>query len=267
MKKTVEHYTGEYWSFGLAIQNPYGDDLGNENYCQLVIQLFKHSWYIRVPELFKPRHEWVDLSREEWATPDRNGVKGYDKYTRREYGFILTPECVHVRYGIQPGQWTRDDPENSDHSLVFWYPWQLTIVRHDLLYPDGSIYHRNLYPRKDQTHLHWYEVFDGHTKINTGAEVKVAEYVDLEHYNKTDGKLQRAHIRLTGEEREWRPKCTRWLPIFRYIKRTVDCDSDTQLGTRAGSWKGGMMGWSTEWRKDESMKAAFGRWYKKWNGE
>jgi hypothetical protein len=87
----------------------------------------------------------------------------------------------------------------------------------------------------------------------------------LDHWTK-DGVNQKAKIRLAGEEREWRPKCTRWLPIFRKIQRVVDCDSDTELGPRAGSWKGGMLGWSVDWQKDESMKEAFWRWYRNWDG-
>jgi hypothetical protein len=34
----------------------------------------------------------------------------------------------------------------------------------------------------------------------------------------------------------------------------------------SGSCKGGMMGWSVPWNKNESMETAFWRWYKKWDG-
>jgi len=141
-------------------------------------------------------------------------------------------------------------------------------VRHDLLYPNGDVYHRNTYPKKKgDKHIHWWEVFDGWpTKEDKDqVESQVAEFVELDHWTK-DGENQKAIIRLTGEEREWRPKWTRWLPIFKKISRVVDCNSDTELGPRAGSWKGGMMGWSCEWKEDEDMRDAFWRWYKKWDG-
>jgi len=138
-------------------------------------------------------------------------------------------------------------------------------VRHDLLFPDGNVYYRNVYPKKNQKHLHWWEVFDYSNKRNEDTEAEFAKFVDLNHWTK-DGVNQKARIRLCGEEREWRPKCTRWLPIFRKIQRVVDCDSDTELGPRAGSWKGGMLGWSVDWKEDESMKEAFWRWYRNWDG-
>jgi hypothetical protein len=132
------------------------------------------------------------------------------------------------------------------------------------LFPDGDVYYRNVYPKKNQKHLHWWEVFDK-PKLQSDVQVQVAEFVELDHWTK-DGVNQKAKIRLAGEEREWRPKCTRWLPIFRKIQRVVDCDSDTELGPRAGSWKGGMLGWSVDWKEDESMEKAFWRWYRNWDG-
>jgi hypothetical protein len=265
MRKNFEYYKGDYWSFGIVVRSPYERERHEKPYCTLNISLFKHSWWWKIPELFKPKEKWVDTSNYDW-NKDKEKPCGYMEEIRKEYGFKFTPDAIHVYHGIQPGCWSSYDKENSDHTKVFWYPWQLEIVRHDLLYPDGEVYHRNTWPhRKGVPHLHWYEVMN-RPKPECGVEVQVAEFVDLEHYNKTDGSLQKAHIRLLGEEREWRPKCTRWLPIFRKISRVVDCESDVELGTRAGSWKGGMIGWSCEWHKDEDMRSAFRRWYKKWDG-
>lgn len=264
--KRIEVNKRDAWGFGLEIMNPYDDDCGKKDYCSLHISFFKYSIWIKTPQFFKPKHKWVDLSSESWAKERSDGRKGYDDYIQRQYGFKFTNDAIFLYYGIQPGCWNSRDPENSDHSKVFWYPWHPTIVRHDLLYPNGDVYHRNVYPRDTYgEELKWYQVFSRESNENT-PETQLAVYVELEHYNKTDGKLQKAKIRLTGEEREWRPKCTRWLPIFRKVSRVVDCDSDTELGTKAGSWKGGMMGWSCEWREDETMKQAFRRWYKTWDG-
>jgi len=264
MRKNIEYYKREYWSFGINIGTPYERDHGEKPYNTLHICFFKHSWWFKLPEFIKPKEKWIDTTNASWNKGEV-GPCGFTDYIRKEYGITFGNEAIHIHYGIQPGNWSRDDPENSDHTKLFWYPWQLTIVRHDLLYPNGDVYHRNKYPRGDEKHIHWYEVFD-QPKPKTGVEVQVAEFVELEHYNKTDGKLQKARIRLCGEEREWRPKWTRWLPIFKHVSRVVDCNSDVELGTRAGSWKGGMMGWSCEWKEDEDMKDAFRRWYKTWDG-
>ncbi len=267
MRKNFEYYKRDYWSFGITLQNPYERERHEKPYCALNINLFKHSWWWKVRELFKPKEKWIDTTDMSW-NKDKEGPHGFMEEIRKEYGFTFTPDGLHIYYGIQPGNWSRNDPENSDHSKLFWYPWRLEIVRHDLLYPNGDVYHRNTYPKKKgDKHIHWWEVLDGWpTKEDKDqVESQVAEFVELDHWTK-DGKNQKAIIRLTGEEREWRPKWTRWLPIFKKISRVVDCNSDTELGPRAGSWKGGMMGWSCEWKEDEDMRDAFWRWYKKWDG-
>jgi hypothetical protein len=263
MRKKFEYHKRDHWYFGITIQNPYELDHDEQPHCQLNINLFKHSWWFKVPELFKPKQKWVDTTNMSW-NKDKEGPCGFMEDIRKDYGFTFTPDGLHIYYGIQPGNWSRNDPENSDHSKLFWYPWRLEIVRHDLLYLDGDVYYRNLYPRKNKKHLHWWEVFDM-PKPESGVEVQVAEFVELDHWTK-DGQNQKAKIRLAGEEREWRPKWTRWLPLFKKKRRVVDCYSDTELGPRAGSWKGGMIGWSVEWKEDESMKEAFWRWYKNWDG-
>ena len=143
---------------------------------------------------------------------------------------------------------------------MLWWPWHQTIVRHDLLFPDGSLYWRNKYPSKYRV-VGWYEV----KQFGGSIQDRVADRIEIEHVTR-DGRRQVARIALYGEEREWRPRWTRWLPIFKKISRVVYCDSNVELGERAGSWKGGLMGWSCEWHKDETMEDAFRRWYKEWNG-
>ena len=264
MRKNFEYHKHEYWRFGIALRSPYERERHEEPYCTLNICLFNHSLWWKIPELFKPKEKWIDTTDMSW-NKDKEGPHGFMEEIRKEYGFTFTPDGFHIYYGIQPGNWSRNDPENSDHSKMFWYPWRLEIVRHDLLYPNGDVYHRNTFPKKKgEKYLLWYEVFDNHKK-NADSQTEIAKFVELDHWTK-DGVNQKAKIRLTGEEREWRPKWTRWLPIFKRVRRVVDCNSDTELGPRAGSWKGGMMGWSVDWKEDESMKGAFWRWYKKWDG-
>lgn len=266
MRKRFEYYRADYARFSFVLANPYEPERDEKPYNTLNISLFGHSFWFKVPEFVKAKTKWIDTSNDAWNA-DRPKPCGYTEVIRKMYGLTFTEDAIHVYYGIQPGSWSRDDPENSDHTKLFWYPWNLEIVRHDLLYPNGDVYHRNLYPKKkNERHIHWWEVFDWPRKEDQErVEVQVAEFVELDHWTK-DGKNQKARIRLTGEEREWRPKWTRWLPFFKYTKRVVDCNSDTELGSRAGSWKGGMMGWSVPWEKDESMKQAFWKWYRTWDG-
>lgn len=263
MRKRIEYYKQDHWfSFALGVQNPYEIDSWEKPYCQLRIAAFGHSWWIKIPEIFKPREKWIDTSNESW-NKDKEKPCGYMERIRRDYSISFNEEAIHIHYGIQPGSWSSTDRKNSDHSKLFWWPWRLDIVRHDLLFPNGSLYWRNTYPRQDEKHLHWYDIFE--RPVAGDVQVEVAKFVELKHTTKS-GETQIAKIRLCGEEREWRPKWTRWLPINKYVRRVVDCSSDVELGAKAGSWKGGLMGWSCDWRHDESMEDAFWRWYKSWNG-
>lgn len=267
MRKKIEYYKREYWQFGINIATPYERERWEKPYNTLNIDLFNHAWWFKIPEFIKPKEKWVDTTNMSW-NKDKEGPHGFTEEIRKEYGVTFCKEAVHIHYGIQPGSWTNGDPANSDHTKLFWYPWNLEIVRHDLLYPNGEVYYRNVYNGKRRKTYSWYEILNEMDcpYPSYPNKDKVTKTVTLKHYNKTDGSLQRAEIQLCGEEREWRPRCTRWLPIFKHIRRVVDCTSDIELGTRAGSWKGGMMGWSCDWRDGESMYESFWRWYKTWDG-
>ena len=183
----------------------------------------------------------------------------------KPYQSVFEKSYTH-RYGIT--FFERQIHFHWDETKVINLPWHWEIVRHDLLLPGGSVYYSNRYPlKKKQQSFYWYEVLEGKRSPypEYGVSVKAAEYIDIIHTLK-NGTVQKAKIRLAGEEREWRWKWLRWLPWPRFIRRTVDCSSDIELGERSGSWKGGMMGWSCEWRKNETMEDAFWRWYVKWDG-
>ena len=173
-----------------------------------------------------------------------------------EYGISFHNDIIWIAYG----------PDSYTINM----PWQWQIVRHDLLNPDGSVQVNNRWNfrgKKIGRHLHWHEILTGwhDKKLETTVNTQLTRVIELDHHTK-EGKHQKANIRLTGEEREWRWRWFTWLPFPRMIHRVVDCDSDVELGDRAGSWKGGMMGWSVPWKKDESMEYAFRQWYKKWDG-
>ena len=236
MKKWI--MISDFSFFTIKLEWP--SDRFEDEYLKLVIGLYK--LYIQIPIKFIK-------------------VKIHSEFgiSSPKYGFAYHGQMFWIYLG------------KGDRWLTFDMPWMYTIVRHDLLLPNGELYHRNLFPKyklgAKTRSLTWFDVFEKTSKNKriSGAQVECAKFVDVVHHTKT-GKRQVARIRLTGEEREWRMKWFTWLPLFRKIQRTVDCDSDVELGERAGSWKGGRIGWSCEWRKDESMKQAFYRWYKNWNG-
>jgi hypothetical protein len=141
-------------------------------------------------------------------------------------------------------------------------PWQREIIRMDLLKPNGSLFHRNTYKndRKNGEHVHWYEL-EKSNDISNG----LCEIVQLSHTLK-DGTIQERTVTLKGEEREWRMKWFMWLPFQKFIKRECDFTFSEEIGERSGSWKGGLMATSTEWKHGESLTESFMRWYKSWDG-
>jgi hypothetical protein len=74
-----------------------------------------------------------------------------------------------------------------------------------------------------------------------------------------DGTVQRRTATIYGEEREWRWRWFQWLPWPRLVKRCISITFDDEVGERTGSWKGGTIGCSAEWRAGEPMLAALRR--------
>jgi hypothetical protein len=258
--KIQSTHAAPWYQVGIEIMSPWEED-SDDNYNLLHLSGFGKSIWIRIPELVKPKLKWVDLSKESWATS-----AGYTEKIRKQYGFTCYDHGIHIHYGIQPGSWSRDDKKNSDHTKILNYPWNYTIVRHDLLYPNGNVYHRNLYKRGRSVGKRkaWYEVQEEKSEC----AVRVAEIINLTHETK-DGRKQEAKITLRGEEREWRRfgQYISWWSFGKKICRVVDFESNIELGEKAGSWKGGLVGTSCKWLPNDNMEQAFWRWYKSWNGK
>lgn len=219
-----------------------------------------------------------------WMIKLKHPSDGWDQHRMRLWigfwRFFLSLNLWKAKPWDEP---CKDSPEYgiSYHNDVIWIaygpdsytinmPWQWQIVRHSLLHRNGSIYTETAWNYRGKLvgeNVSWYDVEEGWRQegIHSVMSYQCFKQIELDHYTKT-GIYQKANITLRGEEREWRWRWFTWLPFPRMIQRVVDCESDVELGERAGSWKGGMMGWSIPWEKDESPQAAFWRWYKKWDG-
>lgn len=173
-----------------------------------------------------------------------------------EYGISFHDDIIWIHHGED--SWTLN------------MPWQWQIVRHSLLHRNGRVYtettwnYRGKYDDKNQS---WHDIEEGWRQegIYPVMSHQCFKQIELDHYTKF-GIHQKANITLRGEEREWRWRWFTWLPFPRMIQRVVDCESDIELGERAGEWKGGMLGWSCEWKEGEDLEDAFWRWYKTWDG-
>jgi hypothetical protein len=168
----------------------------------------------------------------------------------RSYGIAVCDDSLLVYYG-------------KGYNL-YDLPWQFTIVRWDLLYNNGAIYHRNVWKNEEKVdkHLHWYAVDE---KIKDDPKSNLCTKKEVVYVAK-DGDVQYCIATLYGEELEWRRKWLKWIPLFNYVSRRCDFTFSREMGERSGSWKGGLTATSCEWKHGETLEAAFKRWYFKWNG-
>lgn len=264
MFKVKEWYTDSRPALCFNVSNNYEEDDGRDGTsCMLNIHVWRWNLYLKIPQIFKPREKWVDLSRYEWAT-ERDGVKGYTERIRREYGFSFLEDSIHIHYGIQPGSWSRDDPANSDHTKVFWYPWQLEHVRHEILDLQQNI----VYSGKEWEALEkpkydkpWKEAF--YFIPDTRC---IAFFPFWDKFNKCT-----VEAKCNIEEREWHRGLWPWLRAItkhfkwgRYVQRTLSVEFNEEVGKRKGSWKGGTLGCGMHMLPGETTQDAINRFQETW---
>lgn len=73
------------------------------------------------------------------------------------------------------------------------------------------------------------------------------------------GEIQNRTATIYGSEMEWRLLYFPWLPWPRKVSRSIEVTFDDEVGERSGSWKGGCIGCSYEWRDGESMHGCLQR--------
>lgn len=237
--KLIEYHKHDELSFGISIQN--SKEL--EDYCLLNLTLFGHSWWFETYELFKPIKKWVDLSDKSWSDS-----KGYWDNISRKYGFWSSKEALHLYYGIQPGSWIADDPKNSDHSKVYFFPWYHKRRMHiDYLNPDGTLFKR-YFDNKNES-------------IDFDTMYKIEENIPKTKFkfNDFDGEeiIATCHV----EESVYRQGIG-WFKWIGYLLRPevyrhLELNFSSEVGYEKGSWKGGTLGHSCKIDKNESPKSAF----------
>lgn len=252
MFKLKEYAKSDYWSFALSFSNPgeyYDSGDCKTNYCNLHFAIAGHSWWFRIPELFKPRKKWVDTSKYEWST---NPKGGYWEYIKREYGIIIAEDAIHVRYGIQPGSWSSADKKNSDHTKIFWIPWKnMTYIHEEFFTPDWNSY-ATVYPKTKRGALDFENLQKAQDAV---PKIKFK-------FNDFDGEEIIATCYIS--KRMWRHG-TSWCKWIGYIRKPLtkyylDLEFSKETGYEKGSWKGGCNGHSIEIEYGENPLDAFIRY-------
>lgn len=275
LEKTNESHT--WFAIELSTQHCDGEP-GSPN--TLHVAIGKYGWYWEIPNIIDPKGFWVSNLKGE-LIPD---------YVQRSYGFAFNEEACHVHYGIQPGSWSRDDPENSDHVKVLNYPWNYQHVRWDCYYTDGERASSGKYFRKWEWEVNNTKPFNKDTYVEdfqtvswfrfpNAAETDFSEvetdkpvyqfFAYRDPCDKTD-----TVARVNIEEREWIRGKWKWLrailkhvPGCRMIQRSLYVTFRDPVGGRKDTWKGGIRGmgipmlpgqtitdaWSTFVAKNETL--------------
>lgn len=249
--KLKEYSVDSYTNFALSIQNPWEEERWEQKHCLLHIALFKRSWWFKIPQLFKPRERWVDLSDADWATVGLDGRKGYTQSIRKQYGFTVNEEAIHLYYGIQPGSWSRNDPKNSDHTKLFWLDWNQTErVRYDFFDVHGKF----VTSAKDNKNGSCnFDAIERARALVPKIKFKFKDY---------DGEENTATCYIEEMEWQWGRGLFKWVRLFRkpIIRRRLDISFEKETGYNKNSWKGGVMGTSTDIAVGESALSAFTRY-------
>lgn len=157
----------------------------------------------------------------------------FESNIERSYGFTYFSKAIQFEW--------------NEGCFIAHMPWDWTHVRHDYLHPDGSFAYRDDRKKLDAKGRGMDRPFD---------EDKEAHPYT---YVLKNGTVQKRIATINGEEREWRWRWFTMLPFPRTVSRTINVDFDGEVGERSGSWKGGTVGCSYEWRHGETMEQALRR--------
>lgn len=297
MFKVKEYYNNSEPGFSLTIQTPY-EYSERKPHNLINFKFWKYSIWLETPEFIKPKKKWVDCSKT-WARPNPDGKIGYFDYTQKQYGFsFVSYSGIHIYYGIQPGSWSPNDLKNSDHVVILNYFWNLQHVRFDAYDIYGNYlcsgdhfreweYRKNIKPFNKETRdidfqtVQWFsypkdpnykhnsflsqEPYDNFSDVQSNVEV----YQFFEYEDKYDGKKTIARINI--EEREWIRGKWKWLrailkhvPGCQKIRREIKIDFRDEVGSKKGSWKGGIMGTGYEMLPGETLTQCWKRFCENW---
>jgi hypothetical protein len=142
-------------------------------------------------------------------------------------------ECISPKYGISIHSntfWIYRGGKGNMNGGNKWWTWYIPFitkewVRTSILLNDGSWENETKGNRKDFYKDEWKE------------KQKCWEYNYTDSY---DGKVVPTKIYV--DEREWRPKWLTWTSLFAKKIRTIDIHFSEEVGSRKGSWKGGVLG-------------------------
>ena len=120
-------------------------------------------------------------------------------------------------------------------------PWALQWVRTSTLLHDNSWFNEVKGKRVDYNHRQ----YGSYDWLEENKLQEVYTYVD-----KYDNSTVSATVSV--QEREWRPRWFTWTNIFSKASRDLGVNFSEEVGSKKGSWKGGVIGCSWQMIKNET---------------
>lgn len=252
--KLREHVVRNHREYGIEISTGFGDH--DNRYNTLHIKFMKHSLWFQIPQFIKPKKVWMDMSDRGFVTDME--PKGYWNYIRRDYGIFTFDGSLHIHYGIQPGCWSKNDPENSDHTFVWFIPWRNRRFIRKSYYDVISQKHLKTFYESDRIKARkdGFSSWEEEHKYEDSYKHMVATFNDF------DGEEIKAKCRIEEMEWRWGTGYFKWLSWFTkpFIRRTLRINFDKETGYEKGSWKGGTIGHGIDMMPGESAQSAFNRY-------
>lgn len=218
-----------------------GDYPGNK----LVLQIWKYSAWIKLPNIIKPwaeQHTFTRLSPEAEAERiAQHGHLHYYEYHSRQFGFHLQTHGVHTNFG--PSTWD----SRTTKSRYFSFPWrEFDMVSYSFRDANGV------------EHIEKGKGVQLDYKAKEAIKDAMPRYVFL--LQDYDGEEIRAYCYM--EKRVYRVG-TGWVkkyfgalrPTRTFVQLEISFDGET--GPEKGSWKGGTTGTGSRAEKGDKHDAKF----------
>lgn len=154
--------------------------------------------------------------------PFRN--KWTDEYDPPKWGIAYHNQTFWIYKGGKVNM------KGGNRWWTFHMPWSLDWVRTSALRKDNTWEHERKGDRKDFYKDKWNKILWNETYPY--------------NYILESGEVQKVKATVRVEEREWRRKAFKWMPLFNRISRTIDINFNKEVGEGTGSWKGGVLGCS-----------------------
>jgi hypothetical protein len=229
-----------YKPLAIVLNSGAGENPG----CHVRLNGLGHTLIIELPQVIKPWRQWVKTGHYEWAKSKDDGY--WDEHSN-EYGVSLSDGFLQVFLGAQTGDSTTT--QNWCANLP-WTEWR--HIRLSFYDAAGKHFWTEWETRGRAYRADW--------RATKAAEAACPALVfEVEDH---DGQRIKATTRI--QEREWHfgTKWCKWLSWFRKpkLRRSLDIEFSSEVGTEKGSWKGGLIGTGIDMLPDELHESAFRRY-------